>query len=241
MKEKYVGYVLNSIDYKDSDSLVSVLCEDGVVCLRARGVKKPTSKNASSVMNYAYSEFEVNKSLKNGFLTLSEGRLIKYPSFINNNLEYIGVINLVSEGLEIINDKGDSFKCFVDCLARMQEGYDSKYILIAFLNYFLRKQGCELNSDECVSCGGKERIVKFSFEDGGYLCRHCCSLGSDEVNYLHNMRVLSKVNCDNINKVNIDFNDTYLYIKGVFSIIESKIGVYFKSKNFLLRVIREEK
>ena len=29
MKEKYVGYVINSIDYKDSDSLLSVLCEDG--------------------------------------------------------------------------------------------------------------------------------------------------------------------------------------------------------------------
>ena len=102
MKEKYVGYVINSIDYKDSDSLLSVLCEDGVVCLRARGVKKINSKNASSVMNYAYSEFEVNKSSKSGYLTLSDGKLINYPSFISNNLEYIGIINFVSEGIELI-------------------------------------------------------------------------------------------------------------------------------------------
>ena len=40
MKERYVGYVINSIDYKENDSLLSVLCEDGVICLRARGVKK---------------------------------------------------------------------------------------------------------------------------------------------------------------------------------------------------------
>ena len=44
MKEKYVGYVLNSIDYKDSDSLLSVLCKDGLISMRARGIKKINSK-----------------------------------------------------------------------------------------------------------------------------------------------------------------------------------------------------
>ena len=47
MKESYTGYVLNSIDYKDNDSLVSVLCQDGLVCLRARGVKKEAVSNAT--------------------------------------------------------------------------------------------------------------------------------------------------------------------------------------------------
>ena len=110
MKEKYVGYVINSIDYKDSDSMLSVLCKDGVISLRARGVKKINSKNASSVMNYAYSEFEVSKSVKNGYLTLTEGKLINYPSFVSDNLDCISVINFVSEGIELIDDKSDSFE-----------------------------------------------------------------------------------------------------------------------------------
>lgn len=240
MKEKYTGYVLNSIDYKDNDSLVSVLCSDGLVCLRARGVKKIHSKNASSVMNYAYSEFEVNKSSKSGYLTLSEGRLINYPSFISDNLEYISVINFVSEGIEIVDDKKDSFTCFVDCLDAMKNKKNSEYILIAFLNYFIEKQGCKLNADECVCCSSKEKIIRFSFENGGFLCKNCCNTIGDDIDYLKNMRILSKVNYSNIDKVDIDHIYTYKFIKEVINMIEMKTGIYFKSKSFLLKILKRE-
>ena len=240
MKEKYVGYVINSVDYKDSDSMVSVLCKDGVISLRARGVKKINSKNASSVMNYAYSEFEVSKSVKNGYLTLTEGKLINYPSFISDNLEYISVINFVSEGIELIDDKSDSFECFVNCLDNMKNGINSELVLISFLNYFLMKQGCTLNADECISCARKDGIVKFSFESGGYLCKHCHSASSDDIEYLKNMRILAKTNYSNINKVNVSYLYAYKYIKEVISLIENKIGIYFKSKTFLLRVLKKE-
>lgn len=239
MKERYTGYVLGSIDYKDSDSLVNVLCPDGLVCLRARGVKKINSKNASSVMNYAYSEFEVSRSNKSGYLTLNEGKLINYPSFISENLEYISVINFVSEGIEMVDDKKDGFVCFVDCIDAMKSKYNSLYVLVAFLNYFLQKQGCMLNSDECIECSSKEKIVKFSFEQGGFLCKNCWSLECDDKEYLRSMRLLSKINYKNIEKVEVDDIYAYKYIKEVISMIESKIGVYFKSKSFLLRVLKK--
>lgn len=240
MKEKLVGYVINSIDYKDSDSILSILCKDGITPLRARGVKKINSRNASSVMNYAYSEFEVSRSNKNGYLTLSEGKLIEYPSFISNNLEYISVINLVSEGIELIDDKSDSFECFVDCLDAMKSDYNSKYILVAFLNYFLNKQGVSLNADECINCGKKDGIVKFSFENGGYICKKCHKGLSDDLDYLKNMRIMAKINYSNINKVDVSDLYAYKYIKEVISLIENKIGIYFKSKSFLLRVLKRE-
>ena len=239
MKEKLVGYVLGTVDYKDSDSLVNVLSEDGVVCLRARGVKKISSKNASSVMDFAYSEFEVNRSEKNGYLTLSDGKLINYPMFINDNLEYIGVINFVSEGINLVKDNKDSFVWFVECLNAMKKGYKSELILIAFLNYFLESHGCKLNSDECVSCSCKNNIVKFSFENGGYLCKKCCNLVGDDIEYLKNMRILSKVDYSNLNKVEMDTIYEYKYIVEVIKLIESKVGIYFKSKSFLMRILKK--
>lgn len=240
MKEKYTGYVLNTIDYKDNDSLVNVLCDDGLICLRARGVKKINSKNAISVMNFAYSEFEVNRSSKSGYLTLNEGRLINYPSFISDNLEYISITNFVSEGIELVDDKKDSFACFVDCLEAMKSKKNSGLIVIAFLNYFLQKHGSTLNADGCVNCSTKEGIVKFSFENGGFLCKKCWSLASDDLIYLKNMRVLSKVKYGNLDKVDIDDVYSYKYIKEVINVIESKIGIYFKSKSFLLKVLKRE-
>ena len=44
MKQKFCGYVIDSVDYKDNDSIVTVLCKDGLVSLKARGVKKINSK-----------------------------------------------------------------------------------------------------------------------------------------------------------------------------------------------------
>jgi DNA repair protein RecO (recombination protein O) len=240
MKEKYTGYVLNSIDYKDNDCLVNVLCEDGLVCLRARGTKKINSKNASSIMNFAYSEFEVNKSSKSGYLTLSEGKLLKYPSFIASNLDYIAAINFISEGIEMLDDKKDGFVCFVDSMDAMKSEYNVGYIVVAFLNYFMGKSGCKLNSDECVVCSSKEKIVRFSFENGGFLCKKCCKLANDDIEYLKNMRIISKISYLNISKVNVERIYIYKYIKEVLNMIETKIGIYFKSKPFLLRIIEEE-
>lgn len=240
MKERYTGYVLNCIDYKDNDSIVSILCSEGLISLRARGVKKINSKNASSIMNYAYSEFEVDKSAKSGYLTLNEGKLISYPSFISSNLEYISIINFVSEGIEQLEDKKDSFCCFVECMDAMKNQYKSEYILIAFLNYFMEKQGCKINSNECVCCSSKDRIIKFSFENGGFLCRRCSSLIADEIEYLKNMRLLTRVSYDNISKVDIDLSYAYKYIKETISMIETKSGIYFKSKEFLTRILKKE-
>ena len=121
----------------------------------------------------------------------------------------------------------------------MKNSNKSEYILIAFLNYFINKNGCKLNSDECVCCSSKEKIVRFSFESGGFLCKNCCNTLGDDVEYLKNMRILSKVNYENISKVNIDIIYAYKYIKEVINMIENKIGVYFKSKAFLLRVLKE--
>ena len=85
MKNKFCGYVIDSVDYKDNDSIVTVLSPDGIVSLKARGTKKIASKMNSVLFNYAYSEFEVNKSEKNGYLTLLDGNLLNYPSYVINS------------------------------------------------------------------------------------------------------------------------------------------------------------
>ena len=44
MKNKFCGYVIDSVDYKDNDSIVTILSQEGLVTLKARGTKKITSK-----------------------------------------------------------------------------------------------------------------------------------------------------------------------------------------------------
>ena len=53
------------------------------------------------------------------------------------------------------------------------------------------------------------------------------------------MRILAKADYSNLDKVNIDEIYAYKYIKEVITMIENKVGIYFKSKTFLLRVLKK--
>ena len=121
MKNKFCGYVIDSVDYKDNDSIVTVLSQDGLVSLKARGVKKINSKMNSVLFNYAYSEFEVNKSEKSGYLTLLDGTLLDYPSYVINDLEYMTVMGIISEGINKCSNKNYLFTSFKDSLKLMEE------------------------------------------------------------------------------------------------------------------------
>ena len=127
MKTKFNGYVIDSVDYKDNDSIVMVLSPTGLVSLKARGVKKISSRMNSVLFNYAYSEFEVNKNDKNGYLTLLDGNLLSYPSFVINNLEYMTVLGIISEGIEQCSRSECLFLNFKECLSCMEKNLDAYF------------------------------------------------------------------------------------------------------------------
>ena len=238
MKDKFCGYVIDSVDYKDSDSIVTVLSKDGLVSLKARGSKKIASKMNSVLFNYAYSEFEVNKSEKNGYLTLLDGTLLNYPSYVINSLEYMTLMGIISEGINKCSDTLYLYTNFQYCLNLMEKGVDSKLILIAFLNYLLESEGVKYVSDGCVDCGN-DRVVSFDFEKGGYLCKNCCS-EVQNVEFLKLVRIMTKINFKNIFKVSLQEKDALMYINQAFISLESKCGIVFKGKDFLFKVYKME-
>ena len=238
MKNKFCGYVIDTIDYKDNDSIVTVLCENGLVSLRARGVKKINSKMNSVLFNYAFSEFEVNKSEKSGYLTLLDGNLLNYPSYVINSLEYMTLMGIVSEGINKCSDSIELYSLFQKCLKAMENNIDSKLILIAFLNFMLSNEGIMYESDKCLNCSSI-KVSKFDFNMGGFLCHKCCGV-SDDISYLKNIRLYAKTNFNNLNKVNVIENIAIRYIEEAFLSLENKCGIKFKGKEFLFKVFKME-
>ena len=236
MKDKFCGYVIDSVDYKDSDSIVTVLSQNGLISLKARGNKKINSKLNSVLFNYAYSEFEINKSEKSGYLTLLDGTLLDYPSYVINSLEYMTIMGIVSEGVSKCEYTPLHFKTFQECLKLMEEGIDSKLILIAFLNFLLDIEGIGYISDGCVDCASRS-VIDFSFSRGGFLCKQCAN-EVKSVDYLRTIRILTKINFENIKKVSIKENDCLMYINQAFISLEEKCGIVFKSKDFLFKIYR---
>lgn len=238
MKDKFCGYVIDSVDYKDNDSIVTVLSEQGLISLKARGTKKITSKMNSVLFNYAFSEFEVNKSEKSGYLTLLDGTLLNYPSYVVNSLEYMTIMGIICEGINKCSDKTYLYVNFKDCLRLMEEQVDSKLILIAFLNYLLESEGIQYCTDSCVECANKQ-VISFDFDKGGYLCKNCTH-EAQNIEWLKTIRMITKINFGNICKVTIKESDALMYINQAFISLENKCGIVFKGKNFLFRVYKME-
>jgi recombinational DNA repair protein (RecF pathway) len=67
------GYVVHLSNYKDNDAMVNVFSGDGAVSFLARGVLKPTSKNAAACQLLSYSRFSLDSG-KNGSLSLKEAQ-----------------------------------------------------------------------------------------------------------------------------------------------------------------------
>ena len=238
MKNKFCGYVIDSVDYKDNDSIVTILSEDGIVSLKARGSKKVASKMNSVLFNYAYSEFEVNKSEKSGYLTLLDGTLLNYPSYVINSLEYMTIMGIVSDGVNKCSNKNGLFISFKECLSLMEKGIDAKIITIAFLNFLLLNEGIMYGSDACINCLSKQ-VNSFDFERGGFICKDCGGINQD-INFLKNMRILSKLTFENSSKVNVSDDMKLLYLRNTFDSLENKCGITFKGKEFLFRVFKME-
>ena len=238
MKDKFYGYVIDSIDYKENDSIVTVLSEQGLISLKARGTKKIASKMNSVLFNYAYSEFEVNKSEKSGYLTLLDGKLLSYPSYVVNSLEYMTLMGIISDGVNKSSNTVGLYHSFKNVLRLMQEGIDSKLILIAFLNFMLDSEGIKYISDCCVECGSRQ-VTSFDFSRGGFLCKNCgCEV--QRIEYLKTVRVLAKIDFENIYKVKLQENVALMYINQAFESLENRCGIIFKGKEFLFRVYKME-
>ena len=238
MKNKFCGYVIDTIDYKDNDSIVTILSPEGLISLKARGVKKVNSKLNSVLFNYAYSEFEVNKSEKSGYLTLLDGNLLDYPSCVINSLDYMTIMGIISEGVNKCSDKTYLFSCFKSCLKLMEDKCDSKLILIAFLNFLLDSEGIKYESDKCVICSSKQ-VNSFDFQKGGFICKKCGGVSS-EIEFLKEMRILSKTNFENITKISVKDKHLNLYILRAFESLENRCGIVFKGKEFLFKILKME-
>ena len=93
-------------------------------------------------------------------------------------------------------------------------------------------------SDKCLVCLSKH-VNSFDFDRGGFICKDCGGVAQD-VNFLKDMRILSKVTFENANKVDVILEDKIIYLKHAFTSLENKCGIVFKGKDFLFRVFKME-
>lgn len=205
------GIVLKSVTYGENDAIISCLYKDGIIVFKARGVKKITSKNASSCLVYALSEFTLEKKGNNYFLL--KGKLLSSNFKLYDDLSFMTCLGLVSESiLNFLDNTNSMFESLQKMLEAINNGFDIFTLTAINLAKIIKESGYGLEVNQCVRCGSKKNISSISFFEGGFVCTNC--LRSFEQNfsseYLKTIRYIFNVDIDNYfhyqldNKIAID-------------------------------------
>ncbi len=172
--KKLTGIVVRSIDYLESDKLLTILSfEQGAVTIKAKSVRKKGAKLAYCAQQFFCGDFECIES--HGKLIMTGGsRVYDYSDIANDLDKYY-------------------YAChFTDiALASIMEEHPDVEMLRLLLNalYLLTKDGVNLEllasiyemrtavlagfapvMDECVLCGSSDKAMLFSIEHGGIVC-----------------------------------------------------------------------
>ena len=180
-------------------------------------------------------------NLKNGYLTLSEGRLISYPKLLNESFLNLATLNVACEYIIASANFETGFDLIVKTIELIESKIEIKLVLLALLNQISLIEGCSLNVDQCVGCGSITGIVSFSYNDGGYFCKGCNHKEIKDLDFLKEIRILLKINLTNCSKIGVISKKIDNVIINLLEILENQSGIRLNSKKMLFSVLNRRK
>ncbi|CAT05322.1 DNA repair protein RecO [Mesomycoplasma conjunctivae] len=157
------GIVIYSQDYKENDQIIKIATPEKIISFIAVGVRKPNSKNRSSLVLATYGEYEIFLSYHvNKLSKLKKGYFIKNLDF---QKEYVIIFwNLISK-IWKTSYHGEIFSFLVEAYNIIDnENYLAIYIYL--LLKWLGLEGLVANLNSCFYCNNNQRLSHFEFDKG---------------------------------------------------------------------------
>lgn len=179
------GIVLKTKEYKDNDKLLTILSlEKGKILVKARGVKKASSKLKPYCQSFCFAEFELVSS-KAGYILTGVNEIESFYDMtcdIDKFSHAFCVLELVDK---VCYENQDYTSIFIDtlkCLKQMKaNSSDIKLTLCKFIFNVLNFEGFNINLDKCVICNKTlTKNIFFNISKGEISCENCKSL-DDEI------------------------------------------------------------
>lgn len=178
---KLKGIVINAIDYKDSDKIVTIFsAEKGLIRARVRGVKKNKAKLAFAVQPFAFIEFMLTE--RDGFYTVINATSIDQFFDITSDFDdYIFMLACLEIVQKTVKENETPVDLFVLLLKSLKlvcyKKVSSMNLFIKFMIEAMGHLGFLFVFDKCACCGKElnENNVGFSYDHNGLLCTNCKS------------------------------------------------------------------
>ena len=231
--------VLTISPYKEKDAIISAISENNFITFLARGIKDPKSKNVVINNPLTIADIElIDGNFKHPIL--KESKQILTPMRLNMGSKYLGALLLINEIMVHLfpdEDKPQMFKVLEEGIAGLKKTDDWLMTLLIVMAHAMRVGGFELEVNRCVVCEKKNRIVAFSFVDGGFICEDCANEDTTRDLNKNQMILLRKIfNSTDFHLLasDYDFDDGLVLLKKFIEYIEEAFGYHFKNLRLIL-------
>ena len=169
------GVVLKTIDYQENSKIIYLLTNKGIKSAIARGAKNLKSHTYAYAQPLVKIEFELKKDRYIGAYKI----LNNYNS-IKLNFDKLTcclkIIEICYELGEHISDHNLFFDFLNEILDNIENNEDYKIFELIFRSKILYLLGVAPVLNKCVSCGSNNKLVGFSFNNGGMRCSNCLKM-----------------------------------------------------------------
>lgn len=175
------GFLLDAFQRGEKGSLCLLLATDGLYRMNATSANKIGGKNTTvGCLTGSLCDFDLayKGASQEGPLMLRSVDLISPFGDFASDLSTASFFLLAKEAVEelLIDDKDDApslYLVYKRALEVLKETKDSLAAFTLFLAKSFEFLGIEPETGECVNCSRRDRIVSFSFDEGGFLCERC--------------------------------------------------------------------
>lgn len=237
---KTEGIVIRTRDYGESHKVVVLFtAERGKLPVLARGAKKPRSRLGAVTQLFTQGLYLC--FLGSGMGTLSQGELLSSHHAIRSDLLLTATAAYLVELLDRLTEDMEPlpvlYRHLSSTLDHLEAGTDPDILARIFELRVLEAAGYRPVLDKCVSCGSRDRPVRFSVRQGGFLCTDCLKRDAQTIPLSETaariLRLLQRMTPDRIGEVRVK-EETKVQLERVLrAFIDEYTGIPFKSRPFL--------
>ena len=169
--------VLSINQYKEKDAIITAISQSETITFLARGIKDPKSKNSALNNPLTIADIELmDGDFK--YPILRSSKELFTPMKLNMDSYYLGTILLINEMVLHLFPDEEKAKLYVfleGARVALKKSNNWLMVLLIYMAKVISLGGFALEVNRCVLCGKKNRIVAFSFIDGGFICEECAN------------------------------------------------------------------
>jgi len=171
MEKQITALVLQQKDDRENNMVLSLLSENGVEDVIAKGIKKLGAKNKAACQLFVLSEFSLaypNERAR-GVVTIAS---VLKDYRLSQDLLAVAIMSFVAEMLSRYFRETDYYHEVLELALSLHNKAGYWFNLCWLIKGWIIDSGIQPRVDGCYNCGNK-MVVALSFE-GGLVCEHCC-------------------------------------------------------------------